>query len=422
MAGEWIAEKARGLMGMIPGQWEESQPGIYQGRCPGEHLHGGGSAATDCRVHLAYGAQGQPPGVYCLHNSCKAVLDSINEDFRTAIFKKDENWRPSSPANAGVVQRAPVNREAWIPEFSFAKLQGLVQAVPPISPEWFMERSPVDPRKVTPGEFLEHCFGVGERVVVFTVFKGPGDFLWGGGRGGFRLSAERGVKAVRSNLPVDGGKDGVWYLCNPVDGAWHANPRRGGLYSRRSQESVTAWRHMVVESDETKTRKKMGFALKDAEPLRREGKADEAKLILAKAGREKWAAEMMGVPVETWPAAAERCFAEAAAIPGLWNKFLAMAALPIKAIYSSGGDSWHALVEVNQESKAEFDVYLRNSAKKFLPIIGADPGAMTPVRLSRLPGCTRGGSEQRLIYLNPEPWVKGGEIKPILSMAKRRSL
>jgi hypothetical protein len=36
-----------------------------------------------------------------------------------------------------------------------------------------------------------------------------------------------------------------------------------------------------------------------------------------------------------------------------------------------------------------------------LPIFGADPGAMTPVRLTRLPGCTRGGREQRLIFLHP---------------------
>lgn len=425
MAGEWIAEKARGLLGTFPGSWEEVQPGIYQGRCPGEHLHHGSNAPTDCRVHLSYGGQGQPPGIYCLHSSCKGVLEPLNETFRTGIFAKDENWRPSSSANVGVVQRAPVSREAWIPEFSIGKLRGLVAAVPPISAEWFVERSPVDPRRVTPGEFLEHVFPLGERVIVFTEFKGPGDYLWEVGKGGYRLAAERGVKAVKSSLPVDGGKDGVWYLCNPVDGTWQANPRRAGKYSRRSQESVTAWRHMVVESDETKTRKLMGYALRDVIELRKTGGAvaghEAMHALLTKAGRQKWADEMMKVP-EQWEALAAQYFAEAKEIPGLWNRFLAMAQLPIKAIYSSGGDSWHALVEVNQESKAEFDTYLRSSAKKFLPLIGADPGAMTPVRLSRLPGCTRGGNEQRLIYLNPEPWVKGGEVKSILTMPKRRAL
>jgi len=454
MAGEWIEAKARGLMGdSFPGQWDEVQPGIFQGRCPGEHLHHGGNAATDCRVHVSYGAGGQPPGCYCLHASCKGVLDDLNEKFRSGIFARDENWRPASPANAGVVMRAPVAREAWIPEFNIAKLRGLVQSVPPISPEWFIERSPVDPRKVTPGEFIEHCFGEGERVLVFTVYKGPGDFLWEVGKGGFRLAKDRNVKAVKSNLPVDGGKDGVWYLCNPVDGQWYPNPRRGGDYSRRSQESVTAWKHMVVESDEEKTRKRMAYALKDAmeiqalaaaqgdwqargmallaagsgEKFARQTMAtvqtpeDMIHPLLVKAGRKPWADEMIKAP-ERWPLLPEQYMAESRELPGLWNRFLAMAALPIKAIYSSGGDSWHALIEVNQASKADFDSYLRNSAKKFLPLIGADPAAMTPVRLTRMPGCTRGGREQRLIYLNPSAWVTGEDIKPILALPKRRTL
>lgn len=383
MAGEWIAEKARGLMGMIPGQWEESQAGIYQGRCPGEHLHSGSSAATDARVHVAYGAAGQPPGVYCLHNSCKGVLDALNEDFRTAIFAKDENWRPANPANEGVVMRAPVAREAWVPEFSIGKLRGLVAAVPACDESFFMERSPVDPRKVTPGEYLEHIFAPGERALVFTDFKSQGDFLWEVGKGGFRLAAQREVKAVRSKLPVDGGKDGVWYLSNPVNGQWHANPRRAGKFSRRSEEAVTGWRHLVVESDEEKTLKIQGGKLMD------EGLREEA----------------------------ERCFAAAREMPGLWMRFLAMAGLSIKAIYSSGGASWHALVEVNMATKADFDAYLRASAKRFLPIVGADPAAMTPVRLTRLPGCTRRGNEQKLIYLNPSPT---GE--PIRDLPKRRAL
>ena len=423
MAGEWIAEKARGLLGIFPGSWEETQPGIYQGRCPGEHLHHGGNAVTDCRIHISYGAGGQPPGIYCLHQSCKGVLEPLNEEFRNGIFAKDENWKPSNPANEGVVQRAPISREAWIPDFNIAKLRGLVQAVPPISPEWFMERSPIDVRKLTPGEFLEHAFSPGERIVVFTVFKGPGDFLWEVGKGGFRRAGERGVKAVLSKLPVDGGRDGVWYLVNPVDGAWHPNPRRGGLYSRRSQESVTRWRHLVIESDETKILKLKGLALKDGgKILETRGQnpesREECRAMLARAGRDKWAEEMMAVP-EQWGALAERHFSEAREMPGLWNRFLAMAPLAIKAIYSSGGDSWHALVDVNQETKADFDVLLRNHAKRTLPVFGADPGAMTPVRLSRLPGCTRGGREQRLIYLNPNPSAEG---VPIQNLPKKRTL
>lgn len=364
---------------VFPGTWEEVQGGIYQGRCPGEHLHHGTNAVTDCRIHIAYGAQGQPPGIYCLHNSCKGVLEPLNEEFRNGIFARDENWRPGKPQEEGVVKRAPMAREAWIPEFSIAKLRGMVAAVPKCGVEFFMERSPVDPRRVTPGEFIEQVFHPGERVIVFTEFKGPGDYLWEVGRGGYRLAATQGVKAVRSRLPVDGGNDGVWYLCNPVDGMWHPNPRRGGKFSRRSQESVTAWRHLVIESDEEKKLKEEAHALREAGDT----------------------------------AGAEAKARDAAEMPGLWMRLLAMATLPIKAIYSSGGDSWHALVEVNMETKADFDTYLRNSAKRFLPIIGADPGAMTPVRLTRLPGCTRRGKEQRLIYLNPHPPHDGKCIRDL---------
>lgn len=340
MAGEWIAGKARGLVGMIPGQWDEVMPEVLQGRCPGEHLHHGTNAATDCRIFLGYGPQGQSPGVYCLHNSCKGVLDDLNKGFREAIFAKDPDWKPTPSVNEGVEVRAPKQKEAWIPDYNEAKLRGVVLAVPDVDVKWFEERSPVDPRGVTPGEFIEHVFAPGERVLVFTDFKSQGDFLWSVGKGGYRLSEQRGVSAVRSKLPVDGGKEGAWFLCNPVDGQWHPNPRRAGQFSRRSMESVTAWKHMVLESDEA--------------------------------------------PSE------------------LWLKFLAMAPLGIVAIYSSGGRSWHALVRVNMATKTDFDALLRNSAKRTLPILGADPGAMTPVRLTRLPGCTRGGRMQRLIYLDPK--------------------
>lgn len=418
MAGEWIPEKARGLVGKIfPGSWEETQPGVMQGHCPGEELHHGDSAVTDCRIHLSYSKDGKTaPGAFCLHKSCQGVLQGLNEEFRKGIFAKDENWRASanSPRDEGVVKRAPMSREAWIPDFSITKLRGLVQGVPACGPEFFIERSPIDPRKITPGEFLEHVFAVGERILIFTAFKGPGDYLWEVGKGGYRLGAEREVKAVRSNLPRDGGADGVWFLSNPVDGAWHANPRRGGKYSRRSEESVTRWRHMVVESDETKIFKIKGCALKEAARLLDLGERAKAEAELARCKQPKWTeALLLDANAERWRKLSEQCFAEAAEMPGLWNRLLAMAPLGIKAIYSSGGDSWHALVNVDMASKAEFDSYLRGGAKRVLPKIGADPGAMTPVRLTRLPGCTRGGSLQQLIYLNPNPSTQGVPIRDL---------
>lgn len=344
MAGEWIPGKARGLVGkFFPGQWEERMNEVLEGRCPAEHAHTGGSAPTDCRIFLGYGPQGQPPGIYCLHKSCHGHLEEMNKEFREALFARDgsdQNRPEVKRAEEGVVKRAPMKKEAWIPEYNEEKLRGMVLAVEPVTVNYFIERSPVDPRKVTAGEFLEHVFEPKDRVLIFTSFFSQGEYLWEVGRGGFRLAEQRGVQAVRSALPKDGGKDGIWYLCNPVSGKWEANPRRNGKFSRRSEESVTSWRHLVLESD----------------------KAPE----------------------------------------DLWMKMLVMCPLAIVAIYSSGGRSWHALVRVDMPNKTAFDNLLRNSVKRTLPMLGADAGAMTPVRLTRLPSCTRGGREQRLIYLNPK--------------------
>lgn len=365
MAGEWIEGKARGLVGsFFPGSWEEVSAGVLQGRCPGEEAHTGRSAATDCRIYLTYGAGGETPGAYCLHSSCKGVLEPMNEGFRSVLFAKDGDCKGggggngAADVNAGVVKRAPQKREAWVPEFNAGKLLGVVQHVPGVAEEWFMERSPVDVRKMTPGGFFEEVFSPGERVLVFTDFRSQGDFLWEVGKGGFRLGTQAGVQAVKSALPVDGGKDGVWFLSNPVDGQWHGNPRAGGKPSRRSTESVTRWKHLVLESDEA--------------------------------------------PAEQW------------------LRLLACCGLPIVAIYSSGGRSWHALVkEDHGEDAAGFKEKLKEY-KRRLPLVGADPGAMTPVRLTRAPGCTRGGKLQRLIWCNPG--ANSTKVERILEMGVRRSL
>jgi hypothetical protein len=55
-------------------------------------------------------------------------------------------------------------------------------------------------------------------------------------------------------VPVEmreGGRfqSGIWFLCNPVDGQWHPNPRQNDESSCRSEESLTAFRYVVWESD-----------------------------------------------------------------------------------------------------------------------------------------------------------------------------
>lgn len=148
------------------------------------------------------------------------------------------------------------------------------------------------------------------------------------------------------------GPRGMWYLANPVDGLSYPNPRTGKP-SRRSEESVTRWKFALLESDE--------------------------------------------------------------ADPRVWLGALAKTTLPVSAIYSSGGRSVHALIRVpgsgsgmsalsGPTSKAEWDAWAR-AQKATLARIGADPKALTAVRLTRLPQQYRGekGALQKLLYVNPWP-------------------
>lgn len=174
------------------------------------------------------------------------------------------------------------------------------------------------------------------------------------------------------------GKCGVWYLCQPIDGETRINPRGkprpdGSLpLSRRIEECVTDWRFMVVESDEA--------------PLK------------------------------------------------LWLGALVQLPLRIAAIYTSGGRSIHVLVRVDAGTKAAWDAQ-KHAMKAGLVTLGADPGAMSAVRLTRLPGTFREGKAvevapnqwryeafakpalQKLLYLNPE-----APLRPLCDMLARRDV
>lgn len=249
---------------------------------------------------------------------------------------------PSAPRVADEPKDAPV--EKAIP-FDLEALQRFYRPDLKADGEWFSLRSAVAVADVSPGAFLEAVFVAGEKVLVFSNERSQGQFIHWVGKGSYRVAEIPGVKARSSILPR-GDRDGVWFLCQPVDGLWHPNPRAPRLpngelrLSRRSMESVTAWRYMVLESDEA------------PEPL--------------------------------------------------WLNLLAQLPLPIVAIYRSGRRSVHALVRVRADSKAEWDAVKRTLCP-LLSKLGADPGALSAVRLTRLPGCYRGERLQELLYLNPSP-------------------
>lgn len=232
---------------------------------------------------------------------------------------------------------------------------------------WLGNRSAIDPAKVSTSLFLKLMYGE-EKVVIFDNEYSQGCALWPN-------DAER--------LPTTA-LNGCWFLAQPVDGQYHPNPRSvdretgRAKMSRRSEESVTSWRYLVIESDEA--------------PLK------------------------------------------------LWLGALARLPLRIAAIYTSGGRSIHALVRVDAKTKGHWDAikaecFGQNApAGRFLIRNGADKGVLSAVRLTRLPGCYREGkfSEkegrsvyvkfprpqlQKLLYLQPEP-----ECVPLVDVFAKRDV
>jgi hypothetical protein len=218
---------------------------------------------------------------------------------------------------------------------------------------WLAERSGVMPYWVIARDFLNALYDrKKEKVVIFTNDKSQGQALW-----------------PDEEMPVTG-REGVWYLAQPVDGQYRENPRcvdaKGEKkLSRRSEESVMAWRYLVIESDEASPR--------------------------------DWLGALVQLP------------------------------LRIAAIYTSGGRSIHALVRLDAATKQEWDGQVK-LMKPVLVTLGADAKSLTAVRLTRLPGCWREGKRkadgyvkfekpalQKLLYLCPAPVAE-----PICALPKLR--
>jgi hypothetical protein len=328
-------------------------------KCPGRHLHNGASGRRDFQVML----EGAPTG-RCFHSSCAGVIDEWNAKLRSMIGKAEaagDGRAPRPPMLGNVPPKPEAARKPKRPPYDPAKLASFAARCPfPITPEWLAARSPVaipEAQGVDTAElFLSALYQPGERVLVLCREYSQGDFLWTPGGGSYRLADKPEVKAVPSPLPA-GGPLGVWFLAQPVSGKWEVNannraPDGSPKLGRRHGACVTAWRFMVLESDEA--------------------------------------------PAE------------------LWLRALVQLPIPIVAAYTSGGRSIHALARIDAGSKESWDA-LRDDLVPILCPLGADAAAMTAVRLTRLPGTLRHGSRakdgktvpyaaprlQRLLWLNP---------------------
>jgi hypothetical protein len=196
--------------------------------------------------------------------------------------------------------------------------------------EFLRSRSAISTDQLSSAFVLRTLFSRGEKVLIFTEFKSQGQCIYD-------------IDSDNQDEIPDRGPDGVWFLIQSVDGDHHPNPREEGKTSRRSQESVTSYRYMLLESDEL----------------------DE----------------------------------------NTWLRIVVQLPLPIAAIYRSGGKSVHVLVKVDASSKEHYDK-IKARMMPLLVALGADRAAMTAVRLSRLPQAWRGDRCQDLLYLCPNPQRK----------------
>lgn len=341
-------------------------PDTNTSACPfAGQLHDHGS---DRDVLWRWDAMSGKPHAHCFHAKCQQAWDALMRDLYhhlnevTRQQAGGSNTRPHS--GKAMLPAKPVDKSPRIVPCDHA-LAAYVASLNPlaeITEDMLLAASPVripeDP--TTHGALLiDTLYQPGEHVLVFTSFRSQGQYLHTAGGATYRLSAQPGVQAVTSPRLPAGGPEGVWYLVQPVTGTWQPNPAQktadGSVKKgRRHAACCTRFPYAVLESDELE--------------------------------------------------------------PAVWLRILTQLEDPIAAIYTSGGKSVHALVKVDAPSAEVFNQH-RDRLVRRLAVVGADPAAITAVRLSRLPGCLRHGTAgpdgkavpydqprlQRLLYLNPNP-------------------
>lgn len=297
----------------------------------------------------------------------------LGKDRRRATL---EEWKKRAQQEQGAIAAEPVKKGQEL-DRNAVKMH---MARERMDEDWLMARSPVDVQALSgPEEFLGTLFEDGERVLVFTNERSQGDFGFvvekGAGFPGksYRMGERPGVAAVAEALPRTG-RTGVWMLANPVDGKWTPNGtvdrNRRPMLSRRSGPNVTAWRFLLLESDDL--------------------------------------------------------------APEEWINIVANLPLAVSAIYTSGGRSVHVLVRLDARTQDELR-QAAEVIGPVLAKLGGDWKALSSVRLTRLPMCAREGKladdgqgrkvyqkyeqplMQRLLWLDPDP-----EVMPIASRPKLR--
>lgn len=347
--------------------------------CPGRDSHSTASGERDWRIWFDENGK---PHEHCFHHSCQGARDEFMRVLYRAIAAEERGSKGVTKRSVGQLGNRPLpavpqERKAVASDVDEEMVDNLASRMGDevVNFEYLRSRSAVAIPKDSGrwGKLLLDALYVrGSKILVFTAFRSQGDFMYEVGGKLWRLGRKPGVQAVESPRWPKGGECGVWFLCAPVTGEWEASPnkkdREGNLLpGRRHGGCCCGFPYIVIESDEV----------------------DEEK----------------------------------------WLRILVQLADPIVAVYTSGGKSVHALVRVDAATKAEFNMERERFIKR-LSCVGADVGAMSAVRLTRLPGCLRHGKEnnfgkvtkyekprmQELLYLNPNA-VAG---KSIMNMPVRK--
>lgn len=294
---------------------------------------------------------------------------------RNAVHKEERGYLLKGGEDKGKV-------DAWKPQEKLVKKEYEVETLralqhpelPPTWNDWLLwlrARSPIDPKGVDAGAFLDALYEPGDFVMCFENMRTNGDWMRWVGKGWFQLGKVPGKKAMPGKLP-EGTREGMCFLMQPVDGQWRPVVGTAKM-SRRTKASVTRWPFVLLESD------------KAPHPL--------------------------------------------------WLNALAQAKIRVVAIVTSGGRSLHAVVRLDKGTEEELQAELQNpNAREVLTVLGCDAQAMQSLVYPRLPGVWREGKlmsergsdgkakrdahgkcvmkfepfehgrrNQRLIYFNPRP-------------------
>lgn len=371
-------EIARQLLPDLVECYRDAGQCVCAATCPGHDLHS--DKKHEPRGFQIWFREGEGPHEHCWHKSCQGARDELMRQLWSAIQRADTRRaraaedaaqsRHYTPAPGERKITAPVYDERWAAELAESCRID-------IDDTWLLRHSPVRipaERHSWPRLMLDALYRPGDHILIFTKYMSQGQILHTVGERPLALEQQPprpGYPAPR-RTPTGypgGGRSGVWYLTAPVTGEWTPNENNrdqyGARYGRRHAACCTRFPYLVLESDD--------------------------------------------------------------APPSIWLRILVQLADPIVAVYTSGGKSYHALVRVNADTKEQFDLARERYIVR-LAAAGADPAAITAVRLSRLPGCLRFGSGdgptykpylgadgkpaprlQRLLYLNP-----GADGRPII--------